>query len=449
MGSLGVYYIQATSAVTAELETLSGKTGDWSNNQFGTPLEDMMNNIKTMGGDPMQGGSTISSGGGCCGGGAAASGPSAPTVMYDTLNPSVVPSGAQVIASYVGGGRQGFSQINSGVDAVSINETPGDNTSADIWADEEDVNVNSATGAAQLGFHSNNSHSAAEVAAAIANWVHHGSPTQLSPTGEAKGAYGTPGSGFQLQQIENLLSNHYHVSRNQYVVWSDGLYPNGQPRSQSLPPGTDANQNAINLGGGYDTSQITPAFLAGLGFSNGGNPMQGGSTISTGGCTTGSVTGASMQNGISFAQFIANDNGYGYDQPTRETGWQKYQSDPGCTSKCGSFDCSSFISAIATAAGYFKTNPNFDTSTEASALEQVGFQQVATSATTSANLQPGDILLAATHTELYIGNNQNVGAHSNENGGISGGQVGDQTGNEISVTPFYDDGWIGVFRAPN
>lgn len=181
----------------------------------------------------------------------------------------------------------------------------------------------------------------------------------------------------------------------------------------------------------------------------GGDPLQGGSTISTGGCTTSGITGAGMQAGISFALFIAKDNGYGYDQPTRETGWQKYLSDPGCTSQCGSFDCSSFISAIATVAGYFKTNPNFATSTEASDLEQAGFQKVADSAHSSANLQPGDILLAADHTELYIGNNQNVGAHKNENGGASGGQVGDQTGNEISVKPFYDDSWIGVFRAPS
>jgi hypothetical protein len=182
----------------------------------------------------------------------------------------------------------------------------------------------------------------------------------------------------------------------------------------------------------------------------GGNPQQGGASISTAGCTTtNGVTGAGMQKGISFAVFIAKDNGYGYDQPTRQTGWEKYQSDPSCTSQCGSFDCSSFISAIVTEAGYFTTNPNFATDTEASELEGVGFKQVATSATTSANLQPGDILLAADHTEMYIGNNQNVGAHINENNGVSGGQVGDQTGNEISVTPFYDGSWIGVFRAAN
>jgi hypothetical protein len=179
----------------------------------------------------------------------------------------------------------------------------------------------------------------------------------------------------------------------------------------------------------------------------GGDPEQGGSAVSTGGCTS-SVTGQGIARAVSWAVMIANNNGYGYDQPTRETGWEKYQSDPNCASQCGSFDCTSFISAALTAAGYFKTNPNF-AGNEVSELEGVGFKQVATSATTSANLQPGDILLTADHTEMYIGNNQNVGAHINENDGVSGGQVGDQTGNEISVTPFYDDNWIGVFRAPN
>jgi len=185
----------------------------------------------------------------------------------------------------------------------------------------------------------------------------------------------------------------------------------------------------------------------------GGDPLQGGATISTAGCTSG-VTGAGMTKGINFAVAIAKNDGYGYDQPTRATGWDKWQSDPSCTSQCGSFDCSSLISAVITVAGYAKTNPNFDTHSEASILEQAGFQNVISSVKTNgkydtSKLQPGDILLAGEHTELYIGNDQNVGAHENENNGISGGQTGDQTGKEISVTPFYDDGWIGVYRASN
>jgi hypothetical protein len=180
----------------------------------------------------------------------------------------------------------------------------------------------------------------------------------------------------------------------------------------------------------------------------GGNPLQAGATLSAAGCAVG-VTGEGMTKAINFAVAVANNNGYGYDQPGRETGWQKWQSDPSCTNQCGSFDCSSLISAALTLAGYFEANPNFATSNEASALTGAGFKKIADSATTSEGLLPGDILLADGHTEMYIGNNQLVGAHINENGGISGGEVGDQTGKEISVGPFYNHPWIGVFRAQN
>jgi hypothetical protein len=174
----------------------------------------------------------------------------------------------------------------------------------------------------------------------------------------------------------------------------------------------------------------------------GGDPMQGGSSNCAGG-----LTGTGMAKGVSWAKLIAANNGYGYDQPGRTTGWTKWQADPSCTNQCGSFDCSSFISAIITVAGYAKTNPEFTTVTEGAYLQQAGFTQVASSAATSANLLPGDILVTSGHTEMYVGNNQNVGAHDNEFGGIAGGQVGDQSGHEISVTNFYNDSWNAVWRA--
>ena len=182
----------------------------------------------------------------------------------------------------------------------------------------------------------------------------------------------------------------------------------------------------------------------------GGNPADGGATISnlpSGGCTT-SVAGAGIQKAMNWAIMIAKNDGYGYDQPTRATGWVKWQADPNCTSSCGSFDCSSLISAALTEAGYYKENPNFVTSTEGASLASAGFTKIASSAKTSAGLQPGDILVKSSgHTEMYIGNNQNVGAHINENQGVSGGKTGDQTGHEISVGAFYDDNWDEVWRA--
>ncbi len=185
----------------------------------------------------------------------------------------------------------------------------------------------------------------------------------------------------------------------------------------------------------------------------GGDPEQGGSSISTAGCTANSVTGQGIAKAVSWAVSIANNSGYGYDQPTRASGWAKWQSDPSCTNQCGSFDCSSLIAAALTEAGYFPTNPEFATGNEAAALTGVGFKKIADSVTSSQSLLPGDILVWDGHTEMYIGNNQDVGAHINERGGVSGGQVGDQTGHEISVESFgwsgNSDPWIGIYRASN
>ena len=50
------------------------------------------------------------------------------------------------------------------------------------------------------------------------------------------------------------------------------------------------------------------------------------------------------------------------------------------------------------------------------------------------------------HTEMYIGNGQNVGAHIAETGGVYG-QPGDQTGNEISITPDYGN-WDYILCPP-
>ena len=66
---------------------------------------------------------------------------------------------------------------------------------------------------------------------------------------------------------------------------------------------------------------------------------------------------------------------------------------------------------------------------------------------TGAGLKRGDVLLnSAAHTEMYIGNGENVGAHINEQNGITGGKTGDQTGKEISIGPYYNSPWNYVLR---
>ena len=60
-------------------------------------------------------------------------------------------------------------------------------------------------------------------------------------------------------------------------------------------------------------------------------------------------------------------------------------------------------------------------------------------------LQPGDVLVnKAHHAEMYIGDGQKVGAHSNYDG-----SRGDSSGNEISIDPykeFGNGGWDGYLR---
>ena len=59
------------------------------------------------------------------------------------------------------------------------------------------------------------------------------------------------------------------------------------------------------------------------------------------------------------------------------------------------------------------------------------------------------LLVEGYHTEMYIGGGQLVGAHENENGGVTGGQTGDQTGNEISVRNYYNYPWKICLRYGN
>lgn len=135
-----------------------------------------------------------------------------------------------------------------------------------------------------------------------------------------------------------------------------------------------------------------------------------------------------VENAISWAIAIANDNSHGYSQSSR---WGP------------DYDCSSFVISAFKSAGVDTGTATY-TGNMRSQFTAHGFCWIPWSQIGgTSNLQRGDILLnESSHTEIYLGNNQNVGAHSNR--GYP--QTGDQTGTEVSVSGYYNHPWDGVLR---
>lgn len=135
-----------------------------------------------------------------------------------------------------------------------------------------------------------------------------------------------------------------------------------------------------------------------------------------------------VESAISWAVSIANDNSHGYSQINR---WGP------------DYDCSSLVISAFRNAGVDVGAATY-TGNMRSQLTQHGFQWISWSQIGgTSNLQRGDILLSEkNHTEIYLGNNQNVGAHSSQ----GHPEIGDQTGGEISVSGYYNFPWDGVLR---
>lgn len=132
---------------------------------------------------------------------------------------------------------------------------------------------------------------------------------------------------------------------------------------------------------------------------------------------------------------IANDNTHGYSQVNR---WGK------------DYDCSSLVITVVESAGIPVKSKGGATYTGnmLSAFKRCGFTDVTNrvNLATGAGLIRGDILLNRTHhTEIYIGNGRNVGAHISETGGVTG-QTGDQTGKEICTNAYHNYPWTNVLR---
>ena len=145
---------------------------------------------------------------------------------------------------------------------------------------------------------------------------------------------------------------------------------------------------------------------------------------------------------INWAIGIANDDTYGYSDGSEACGYRsRYGPD---------YDCSSLITTAFRNAGF---NLPYDlyTGNMKKYFTEAGFTWIPASdipgfPASCANLQRGDILLNHVHhTELYLGNGQNVGAHWDWNG-ISGGIGGDGP-DEINVAGYHNrSNWDGVLR---
>lgn len=135
-----------------------------------------------------------------------------------------------------------------------------------------------------------------------------------------------------------------------------------------------------------------------------------------------------IQSAMDWALATAADDSHGYSQKTRN-------GNP-------NYDCSSFVIAAYENAGVpVKEAGAGYTGNMRRAFTQVGFEWIPGTPKIE-DLLPGDVLLSESdHTEMYIGNGQNVGAH-----GDLDGVNGDSSGRELSVSKTPNRQWDGVLR---
>ena len=152
-----------------------------------------------------------------------------------------------------------------------------------------------------------------------------------------------------------------------------------------------------------------------------------------------SAIDAKIEMAVQWAISIANDDSHGYSQAsTRRWGNPDY-------------DCSSLVISALKQAGLEVGGASW-TGDMKENLTQYGFTWIPKSQidlSSSSQLQRGDILWKTGHTEIYIGNNQRVGAHWGSEGPTDGqydyNSPGDNTGEEINIED-YCSGWEGIFR---
>lgn len=147
-------------------------------------------------------------------------------------------------------------------------------------------------------------------------------------------------------------------------------------------------------------------------------------------------TMSNIENAVSLAEQIANDDTHGYDQVDR---WGN-----------PNYDCSGLVISCLEKSGIpVKTNGATYTGNMYDVFIKTGFKDVIKDVNleTGKGMIRGDVLLKTnSHTAFYCGDGKLVHASINEKGTVTGGKSGDQTGKEICIRSYYNKPWNHVLR---
>lgn len=225
-------------------------------------------------------------------------------------------------------------------------------------------------------------------------------------------------TGYRIDQTGNQYAVFYlgNVHENGYVYFNDEFMYRCNIDGTSLQI-LNLPSHIWCLSGLIDDINITT-----LGMKNLLNLLKGGNAL----------IGTGVEAAIKRACDIADDPDCGYS-------WIHRDGNP-------DYDCSSLMYTCFRDAGFDLPSYNGTTLTMVNDFTNAGFTWYQGLGNNIDDLIRGDILLnISDHTELYIGDYQNVGAHHDENGGTAGLQPGDQ-GGEITVSGWYSFPWDGILR---
>lgn len=195
--------------------------------------------------------------------------------------------------------------------------------------------------------------------------------------------------------------------------WSGSYAVSGGYDNPSPPPGTHVSGSKDGFLAADNVAEATRQFC--YGWERAGFPRIDERIAKAEEYYLALQSGLGSDSYVNAAIAIANDDSHGYSRSQR-------QMNP-------DVDCSSFVYYSLLNSGYTKDQIGsypFSTQSMPSVLPQAGFTRH--DFTSIDDLQPGDILLRSGHTEIYIGNGKNAGAHRDYDG-----RPGDSSGNEVDI----------------